>query len=270
MKYMIIAGFLALTLYSCKKTTSLPEYNSDPVVTAYLSAGRTITLKLTHQASTSSTVFSSPSLDGLDLIIKCGDSTYHLTDTGGAVYTNAALIIEAGKQYDLSFVYNGKTVTAAAIIPSRPADVTQSATTISVDKIDSTTTGGGFGGPGNMTEPVEITWTNNDASYYVIVVENLETNPERIIDTSANVDTGRVFRNSPVTTGTYDITSRSFKYFGAHRIVLYHIRPDYALLYDNSSSSSQSLSTPANGITNGVGIFTGVNADTLYLQVNKK
>lgn len=270
MKYIIIGGLLAFTLYSCNKTTSLPEYNSDPVITAYLSAGRVLILKLTHQASTSSTVYSSPALEGLNITVTTGDSIYSLADTGGAVYTNAKLIIEAGKQYDLSFVYNGKTVTAAAIVPAKPVGFTQSLTSISVDKIDSTTEGGGFGGPGNMTEPVELTWTNNDASYYVIVVENLEVNPERIIDTSANVDTSRVFRNSPVTTGSYAITARSFKYFGAHRIVLYHIRPDYALLYDNSTSSSQSLFTPANGITNGVGIFTGVNADTLYLQVNKK
>jgi hypothetical protein len=43
-----------------------------------------------------------------------------------------------------------------------------------------------------------------------------------------------------------------------------------AALYSDNSNSSQNLSNPTTNITNGLGIFTGISSDTLYLQVKQK
>jgi hypothetical protein len=45
------------------------------------------------------------------------------------------------------------------------------------------------------------------------------------------------------------------------------VLPDYASLYSENSTSSQNLTNPSTSIVNGYGIFTGLNADTLYLNV---
>jgi hypothetical protein len=41
-------------------------------------------------------------------------------------------------------------------------------------------------------------------------------------------------------------------------------------LYEAVSNSSSGLTTAASNVKNGFGIFSGINVDTLYLQVYKK
>lgn len=269
MRSILALLLLPAVLLSCKKEASLPEYNADPVVTAYLNPGAAFRLQLSHQQATSSTVFSSPSLDSLDITITCNDTVYHLTGQGDGSYTHPGLIIKAGNQYDLSFTYNGKIVSASTKIPAKPVNFAQSVTEISLEQV--TATSSTAGSPGSFPDPVTLTWDNTDASYYLVVVQNIDSASTLapIIDTGT-VDTTRIFRNRPSTAASTEINSRTFTYFGKHRIVLFHINPDYAFLYDRSSSSSQNLSTPSTGISNGVGIFTGISSDTLYLQVNKQ
>lgn len=269
MKKLALIAVVCMVLYSCSKTT-VPAYNYDPVLSAYLYAGHHFTMQLSHQQSTSSQTYEAPTLDGLAITLKCGDTGYTLTGQGNGVYTDTNVVLKAGQQYDLSFTYNGKTVTASAIVPEKPTSFAESVTSISMEQVTTTgSTGFGF----NNGTPNELTWDYVSGAYYIVLVENIEANPEKIYDTvvtSTSSDTGRVFRNSPLTSGSYVINERIFKYFGAHRIVLYRISADYALLYDGSSSSSQSLTTMSTGIVNGVGIFTGLNADTLYMTVIKQ
>jgi hypothetical protein len=254
-------------LCACKKEESTPEYNFEPVVAAYLNAGEPFSLQLSHQQSTSSTVYVAPGLDSLDIIVLANDSSYHLTSNNNGSYTNPSLLVNSGGTYRLQFVYNNKVVTASTVVPQKPTGFSASADAISVAKITSTSSASGFPDNGSIT----LSWDNSNNTYYLVVIQNMETTPERIIDTSVtNIDTSRTFRNQPELTDTYDIRSRSFTYFGKHRIILFHINADYAFLYDNTNNSSQSLSTPSTGITNGVGIFTGINSDTLYIEVNKK
>lgn len=267
MKKLVFIAAACVVLYSCSKTT-VPAYNYDPVLSAYLYAGRHFSLQLNHQQSTSSQTYEAPTLDGLAITLKSGDSSYTLVSRGNGLYTDTNLLLQAGKQYDVSFSYNGKVVTASALVPEKPASFAESVTSITMEQVTTTgETGFGF----NNGTPNELTWDYVSGAYYIVTVENIEASPEKIYDTvSTSTDTGRVFRNSPLTTGEYVINERIFKYFGTHRIVLYRISADYALLYDGSSSSSQSLTTMSTGIVNGVGIFTGLNADTLYMTVIKQ
>jgi len=78
-----------------------------------------------------------------------------------------------------------------------------------------------------------------------------------------------MFFNEPLTGINNTLRSQSFQYFGSHNIVLYRVNAEYAALYQSSGTTSQNLSTPPTSITNGLGIFTGINADTLKFTVNK-
>jgi hypothetical protein len=99
------------------------------------------------------------------------------------------------------------------------------------------------------------------------VIENIESNPEAINEGTETP--ARIFRNQPTQSNSYEIRAMLFNYYGKHHLKLYHINPDYAVLYDTGSNSSQNLFSPATNISNGVGIFTGMAGKTLGLAVTK-
>jgi len=49
--------------------------------------------------------------------------------------------------------------------------------------------------------------------------------------------------------------------------VLYHLNPEYAALYKFSGNTSLNIREPTTNIENALGIFTGINADTLKIYV---
>jgi hypothetical protein len=158
-------------------------------------------------------------------------------------------------------------VEAYTYIPDKPYNVTQSVTELSIEKRDTATRPT----PGaSMPDPVKITWNNPDNSYYLVLVENMETDPESINDFGGNAPPARVFRKSPSNFSSEEVRAMEFQYFGKTRIILYHVLPDYATLYDQSSTSSQNLTNPSTSILNGYGIFTGLNSDTLWVNVKKQ
>jgi hypothetical protein len=160
----------------------------------------------------------------------------------------------------LNFNYDSKELSSQTIIPSKPEGFASSATSIIVSGVY----GGGMGA-GIPLEPVTLNWENDDNQYHMVVVENIETNPTLIYtDTDAPV---RSFRNAPTIAVTQDLNMRSFSYYGNHRLILFKLNPEYAALYEQLGTSSLDIVAPPTNITNGLGIFTGINADTLYLSV---
>ncbi|MGZ7068661.1 MAG: hypothetical protein ACXVHT_10185, partial [Methanobacterium sp.] len=182
-------------------------------------------------------------------------------------YIDSSIIVSVGAKYTISFVFNSKNVTAYTYIPSKPLSMAQSATEMSIAQIDLSS--GPPSTPPTDPDPIKITWNNTDASNYLITVENLETTLVAIRDFGGKTPPGNIFKKSPTTSNEAEIRSMDFQYYGTHRIVLYHVLPDYATLYDQNSTSSQNLSNPSTSIVNGYGIFTGLNSDTLYVEVKK-
>lgn len=274
MKYSIIPSFILLGILAftaCKKQVDAPVYNDQPVIEAYLQAGNIPVVKISHQAaSTDQVVYSVDNLDSLQVILKYKDNSYLLKGMGNGTYTDSALVVQEGEEYDIEFLYNKQKTSAATRIPNKPAGFTQSVAEISVRKIDSTTTftpgsGGGF----SMPDPIELSWVNDDHSYFVVVVKNITENPVLIRDTTNARFRVTTFRNEPSIINSLQIREQQFQYFGRHLILLYRLNPDYAKLYDDNSNSSQNLTNPSTNIVNGVGIFTGISADTLIVNVKE-
>lgn len=248
----------SLLFSSCEKEENAPEFEDIPVVEAYLHAGKNFELKVSRQIPFSSEpVFSDDDLNQLSMIVNTQNQNYQLISVGNGVYQSDALIIDSDTEYKVAFLYNNKNVEAITNTPSKPAGLNISANEVTIQT-------GIF--PPVMPEPIDISWQNDDNSYYLIVVENIETDPELINENGAG---GMTFRNEPTQSNNYQINSRSFTYVGTHRIILFHLNPDYAKLYDDSGNSSQNLTNPNSSIQNGFGIFTGINSDTLYLEVKK-
>lgn len=259
---IFLIAFL-LGLCSCEQNSLTPTFQDLPVVEGYLKAGETITFKISRQVATdASATHSQDNLDALNPLLQEGETTLPVLAQGNGVYTSSRTV-EEGKTYTLSFTYNQKTVRAKTLVPSIPQNYRQSVTEIKGFSFGNT--GGGFP---TIPDPIKLTWDNTQNEYYVVVAENVETNPEAINSGQSELP-ARIFRNQPTQANNYEIRAMQFSYYGKHHLKLYHINSDYAVLYGNGGNTSQNLFTPTSSIEHGVGIFTGMAGKVLELRVTK-
>ena len=96
----------------------------------------------------------------------------------------------------------------------------------------------------------------------------METSPEAVFGGTIKFGGRRppVF-NRLTQSNAAEIESRRIEYYGNHLVLLMHVQPEYAALYEENGNSSLNLSPPPTNIDNGLGIFTGFAADTLKLLV---
>lgn len=259
---------VGLLLTACEKTET-SGYTDWPIVEAYLSPGDYVRVKISRQLPFLSDVgFSDDELDNLSILLIHNEIVTSLMSVGNGLYVDSSVVVEASGVYELSFVFNNKSVTAYTFIPAKPIDFAQSATEIEVGQM-----GGGASGPPStppsMPEPIQLTWNNPTGAHYLVVVETMEEEPEAIFEFEDENRPAPRFRKQPVTSSGLVINSREFQYFGMHRVILFHVLPDYAALYEENNSTSQNLTNPSTSIENGYGIFTGLNSDTLFINVKK-
>ncbi|MEA5256559.1 hypothetical protein VB264_02115 [Arcicella aquatica] len=269
---IIFASLLGIV--ACDKDSNFIEGGARPVVEAYLVAGKPISLSVKKEiAYNEDTSNTEAPINGLNIKISDGTNTYSLTSNGAGVYKSDSTVkLKVGVTYNLSFTYNGNAVTASTIIPTKPVGFKTDITSIARTKLN-LSSGGGFGGGFDENTDVNLSWSNPNSDYHFVVVDNIEANPVLIITlpTTSNFnDLTRRFRSQPVQGTTTQLRSQQFQYFGKHNLVLLKVNPDYAALYNSTGSTSQNISTPPTTITNGLGIFTGVNADTLAFTVKQK
>lgn len=265
----IFWGFILLSLvFACEEQEVLQTDANKPVVEGYLTPGQPARIRVTRQIPFSAdSTYSLETIDTLHVSILHNGQSYLLESQGNGYYKNdGLLVITEGEIYMLNFMYRGNLVSAETIIPSKPQNLKASENSIVITPFDPD---GGFGGGiPEFPDPIELTWDNPDQDYHVVVVANIESDPDPINEDQEE-DFRPVFRNEPDQTNTYEVGFQSFEYYGSHRIVLFHILPEYAALYDNTGTSSQNLSTPSSNIENGLGIFTGMHSDTLYVEVTQ-
>ncbi|MBA4853290.1 DUF4249 family protein [Emticicia sp. BO119] len=265
---------------SCTDTNDVVNPGEKPIVEAYLAPGHSVSLKVFTEipyAETSEGV--SEPIDGLTIkITGSNGKIFSLKSIGSGLYTSDSneIIEGAPSKYKMEFEYKGRIVSAETEIPEKPAGFNISTHQIYRTQVDLSNggfpggPGGGFGGIDNT--PVELSWSNPENVYHFIAVENTEKEPQQIIipPTGSEFPAFRFrFTNEPLLGTHNNIQPQSLEYFGNYDVILYRINPDYSALYQSSGTTTQNLSTPPSSITNGLGIFTGINADTLKLNVGK-
>ncbi len=268
-----------LTLTSCLEVRDVITPGDKPVIEAYLAAGQPASMKVFTEIpySEEDSTYSEP-LTGLSITLKGSNGQqWVLTEGEDGVYTSPENLGEDGTTYSMSFQHNGRTVSAETTLPEKPTGF-QTDTEV-VYRTSRNLVGGFLPGQGDF-EPEEMTdinlsWQNPENIYHFVAVSVLDENASQIVTgTGSNGfmlgPPNRRFNNEPVQGESAVVSSRSFEYFGRHAIILYKLNPDYASLYQNQSSTSQNISTPVSTITNGLGIFTGINADTLVITVRRQ
>lgn len=267
MERLILLIFI-LAMVSCQKT-DVAGFDDKPVVEAYLYADSIPVVKISKLIPFSDDMkFSNMDVTKLEVTIteQSSGKQFTLASQGDGTYRNKDLLISEGKSYQLSFPYNGTLVTASTTVPEKPKNVTLSAVSMIISPMGEPGTGGSSGPP-TMPSPIEINWTNNDQNYFMLVVKNIETF-KTLINTKGP-GTGDFFRSLPVNTGSSELNSRSFKYYGYHLVTLFRIQPEYVIFFQESSNSSISLTEINANVTNGYGIFTGINGFSAYILIGK-
>lgn len=257
---LFLLPLMATGFFSCtKENGSVPD--PLPVVEGYLSPGQPATVTISQEIQYGSTDTLIP-LTGLRVEIAHAGQLYLLTEIRAGHYESLLLPVIAGDTYTLSFDYNGQEVSATTTIPLSPGTVTASGTELVVPQI----------APGmQLPDPIEYTWENPEQYYHLMVVKNMESNPQVItFNIGGNIieKPAPVFRVPPLRGDQQQLSLGRFSYYGRHAILLYRIQPEYATLYEDNSNNSTNLVAPPTNVSNGLGIFTGVHAaDTLWLQV---
>jgi hypothetical protein len=229
------------------------------VVEAYIEPGDSIAVKIKRQITFEEGTNNDPFIEGLVVKVQIDGQEAELEYVNDSMYTTTQLNISEGEEIFLSFDYNNQTITSETQIPHKPEGFSLSPSSIEI----STEMGPGSGGD----DLIEIEWDNPDADYHMLVVENIEEDPELIRDEDDDRPP-RAFRNEPTQGESQEIRGMGFTYYGRHRVVLFKLNPEYAALYEDLNTTSLDLTAPPSNITNGLGIFTGINSDTLYININ--
>ena len=249
-----------------------------PIVEAYLVPNRPIAIKVKKEILyTESSVNRETLVPNLSIKVTGDGQTYLLKPYSGldSLYRSDANVkLKVGITYSLSFDYNGKTVSASTIIPTKPVGLKSNITSVVRTRQVITSTGG-FGRDVDGNVDVNLSWINPKSEYHFVVAENIEPKLDLVItlpasSTASFNNFNNRFRSQPVQGTETRLRSQQFQYFGNYNVILLKVNPDYAALYNAEGTTSQNISTPPTTITNGLGIFTGVNADTLRFQVKER
>ena len=279
-KIAILVGFQSI-LFSCTDTNTVVNPGDKPIIEAYLAPNHKVSMKVYTEIPYSETSEGkSDVIDGLTIKITGSDGkNFTLKSLGGGIYESGSteLIGLANSTYTMSFDYKGRNVSATTTIPEKPIGFKIDKTEISRTQIDLSSGGfpgggggGPFGGGGEINTSVELTWSNPNKAYYFVAAQNTETSPVAVlIPPAGSIFPSFRFNEQPSTGVSQLLRSQSFQYFGNYDLILYRVNTEYAALYQSAGTTSQNLSTPPSSITNGLGVFSGINADTLKFVVKK-
>ena len=261
--FILFSGVFILTgISSCKKQSG-SGFTDSPVIAAFLMPGQQVSVKISHKTPYYVTIQTDTNdLNNLNVIIVYQKQEYILTGLGGGIYSdimNKIQVIQDSTYY-LRLAYKGASVSSSTTIPLKPQGITLSATSIKFyqyDPADPTTQ--------SHPTPITITWTNDDLSSYLITVTCVDSLPVSVF-TDSIPENG--ITSSPPLNGTeFKLREMMFNFFGKNRVIIYHLPADGAMFFGGWMPNSQTYQEPPTNIKNGLGIFSGVNADTVYVQV---
>ena len=266
MKYAAL--FCTLALFAACEKSALNTAGGSvnrPVVESFLQPGALPVVQVKKQLPYGSTDSVQHPILGLSVSIEdaATGAFYPLTHTDSSAYAaDGSWQPAAGNTYRLHFDYDGQSIGAETLVPAKPVHLTASAASIDAPVF-------GTGGPPSFPDPITLDWDASDGGYYLVVVQVAEDNPELIFSDTTNFRPFRSFRSEPQQTNTWQLQPFSFRYYGLHHVILYHLNAEYAALYNDTGNNSNNLTTPFTNVTGGLGIFTGVNADTMSVTVTK-
>jgi hypothetical protein len=269
-----LAALLMTASFVFQSCEDVPEFEPDdqlPVVEGFLYANEPVDDITVTKVVPFGSTDEEASLSGLDVSLIHNGTVYPLTESNDApgkyTYAGTGLRVRSGDRYDLEFSFNGRQVTSNTIVPLSPEGLVISTNEIFLPQlIDRSNIRELIQ---NINNSVLVEWENPGGDYYFVEVENIENNPEPI-DLNNILNFNFQFISRPTQNDFLTLRPLTqFTQFGTHRIIVYRVNEEYALLYETLEQDSRDLNEPFSNITNGVGIFSGFASDTVFLEVSK-
>jgi hypothetical protein len=257
MKKKIIYLLLALTTGCGEALMTYDVTTGTPIVESYLQAGSNLlTVKVySMEIYLKDDYELSWPVEGLQLKI----NDYELTETA----TKGTYSINLGEDsirslqdYNLSFEYGGKTISASTSVPKPISNLNIEPEYITRDSSFF------YSWDTSDTTEIKLTWDDPDNSYYQVYIESPAATP------SFGGGGGEVFRRrmmQPSRGNSYTAGSRDFTTVGDYLIYVYRVNRDYADLYERTGSTD--LANPASAVENAFGIFTAMSVAKIKFQV---
>ena len=272
MKYLIIT-ILSAIVFSCTKTTEDINLSYDvPVVSGFLSPNNIPGVQISELILfDNDTSDSTNNMQGLEVYLSHNNIDFQLSSFenkhGRYKCTDKIFKVEPGEEYLLEFMYKDIPISSKTKVPYKPENFETSTTIIALPRI---TEESGGGGPGSISNNLEISWKNHDNSYYLVTYQYLEDEYDPVNETIEidNPEDLAHFTSTPIQDSMYSIRGMQFSYFGHYNLILFKITDEYAAIYESLNQSSlDDLSEPITNIVNGKGIFAAFNSDTLQINV---
>ena len=253
-----------------------PVPNADMIVVrGYIYAGQPVTdvnlastLELDDESETAIPI------DSAEVILKRGTEefvlvpvhSYDTTETDTTfgityVYPDTDLVVAAGDTFILEVNYGEQHLTAETMVPTRPDSFTSTVDTLRVPKFDRWRDYiQWIFADSNI---VHLNWDNPNDEYHYLMMDNVEEDPQPL--ERPLPPRWRRFISQPFVDTSYTMLASTITHFGRHDIVLFHVQPDYVLLYQSSGQNSRDLNEPYSNINGGLGMFTAFNSDTVSI-----
>lgn len=273
----IIAVLCFIIISSCEHVPDFDSGESEPVVEAFIYEGESVDdiyLKKTvpfNNENTNEPEFISDAIitvsrNGQDFVLS------PLTDQPGRYfYDGNDLSVNIGDNYQLTFEYEDRIISSTTTIPNKPEGVAISPESIEIPELKSLRDLMGF--RESFQKTIDVIWNNNDGSSYYHVIENIEDNPESIdpTDLLGGLGINFGFTTSPTQRNILELRALiHYTQYGMHKVTIYRVNEEYALLYETSSQDSRDLNEPFTNINNGLGIFSGFASQVVYFEVIKQ
>ena len=261
---------------SCEDISDFDPGESKPVVEAFIYEGESVDdiyLKKTSPLNTPSK--SDPEIisDAILTISRNGQDFIlsPINDQPGRyAYDGNDLSVNIGDDYFLTFEYEDMIISSTTTIPSDPEGLDISPESIIIPRINSITDLRYF--RESFQKTIDVTWNNTDGSYYYLVIENIEDSPQSIdpTDILGGLGINFEFTTSPTQENVLQLRPLiHYTQYGTHKVTIYHVNEEYALLYETSTQDSRDLNEPYTNINNGLGIFSGFSSQEIYFEVIK-
>ena len=273
----ILAVLCIIIISSCEDVPDFDPGKSEPVVEAFIYEGESVDdiyLKKTVPFNTGSNIEPEHISDAIVTISGNGQDFVlsPLTDQQGRyIYDGNDLSVNIGDNYQLTFEYEDRIISSTTTIPSKPEGVATSQESIEIPEINSLLDLIDF--RESFQQTIDVIWNNNNGSYYYLVIENIEDNPESIdpTDVLGGLGINFEFTTSPTQQNILKLRALiHYTQYGMHKVTIYHVNEEYALLYETSSQDSRDLNEPYTNINNGLGIFSGFASQEVYFEVIKQ
>ncbi|HAZ01686.1 MAG: hypothetical protein A2W90_15900 [Bacteroidetes bacterium GWF2_42_66] len=275
MKIVVSFWLFIVTVLFFVSCEDIPEYNNSKplaVVEAYLFNQQPITDIVLKKVTPFEGGDQVDYISDANLYLQTGEHEFLLNPVEGKEghysYQGDDLQVTIGNTYKLFFDYDGKQVWGETVVPAEPENLSLSENEIYITQLVDLSDASDF--LNDINQSLTLEWENSTSDYYYITIENLEENPEPM-ELSDKVDLNFEFVSRPVQDNYFLIRPViHFLNYGTHKLTLYHVNKEYALMYESLNQDSRNLNEPYTNINNGVGIFSAFASKTILFEVKKR